>query len=109
MAAEEFGQNGTFKTPIVESTGTGGGFKLFCEGAGEATPDINDASRTMAESEKQLCLKNGVSDIAGKSKSILHRAREHVGQTKVSYPPSSNCCGEQNLYGRSSNESKVPS
>ena len=63
LAAEQFGQNGTFKTPIVEATGTGGGFKLFCEGTGAATPDINDASRKIADSEKQLCQKNGVGDI----------------------------------------------
>src|SRR5262245_58281833 len=44
-AAEQFGKAGKFKTPIVESTGTGGGFKLFCAGVGEGNPDINDASR----------------------------------------------------------------
>lgn len=63
-AAEQFGQGGKFKTPIVESTGTGGGFKLFCEGVGIDTPDINDASRPITDSEKELCKKNGVTDIA---------------------------------------------
>src|SRR5690349_12288320 len=63
-AAEEFGQGGKFKTPIVEATGTGGGFKLFCEGAGENTPDINDASRKITSSEKDLCEKDGVNAIA---------------------------------------------
>lgn len=63
IAAEQFGQNGVFKTPIVESTGTGGGIKLFCEGIGERTPDISNASRPMMDSERALCAKNGVTDI----------------------------------------------
>jgi len=63
-AAEQFGQNGIFRTPIVESTGTGGGFKLFCEGNGEDKPDISNASRKIVESEKQSCEKNGVTDVA---------------------------------------------
>lgn len=62
-AAEHFGQNGTFKTPIVESTGTGGGFKLLCEGLGEDKPDISNASRRITDAEKQLCAKNGVTDL----------------------------------------------
>jgi phosphate transport system substrate-binding protein len=59
-AAEQFGQGGKFKTPIVESTGTGGGFKLFCSGIGEATPDVTGASRPITESEKETCATNGV-------------------------------------------------
>ncbi|MDX2073584.1 MAG: PstS family phosphate ABC transporter substrate-binding protein [Alphaproteobacteria bacterium] len=59
-AAEQFGQGGKFKTPIVESTGTGGGFKLFCAGVGETTPDISNASRAITASEKADCKKNGV-------------------------------------------------
>lgn len=62
-AAEQFGQGSGFKTPIVESTGTGGGFKLFCSGEGEGTPDINDASRAMTDSEKELCRSNGITKI----------------------------------------------
>lgn len=61
-AAEQFGQAGN-KTPIVESTGTGGGLKLFCEGLGEKTPDIANASRAILDSEKELCKKNGVNGI----------------------------------------------
>lgn len=64
VAAEQFGQGGKFRTPIVESTGTGGGFKLFCEGLGDKTPDIANASRPITDSEKELCKKNGVTDIA---------------------------------------------
>ena len=62
-AAEQFGQGGKFKTPIVESTGTGGGFKLFCSGVGETTPDMNNASRAMTDSEKELCKTNGVTSV----------------------------------------------
>ncbi len=58
--AEQFGQGGKFKTPIVESTGTGGGFKLFCSGIGETTPDITGASRPITDSEKKTCQDNGV-------------------------------------------------
>lgn len=60
VAAEQFGQGGKFKTPIIESTGTGGGFKLFCEGIGEKYPDINDASRRITDSETGLCHKNDI-------------------------------------------------
>lgn len=64
QAAEEFGKQGQFKTPIVEATGTGGGFKLFCEGVGEHSPDIANASRPIKSSEKELCAKHGVHDVA---------------------------------------------
>ena len=43
--AEQFGEKSGLKIPVVESTGTGGGLKLFCSGVGEATPDIANASR----------------------------------------------------------------
>jgi phosphate transport system substrate-binding protein len=62
-AAEQFGAEGKFKTPLVESTGTGGGFKLFCSGVGETHPDINNASRPITDSEKTLCKQNGVEKI----------------------------------------------
>jgi phosphate transport system substrate-binding protein len=62
--AEEFGSAGKFKTPIVESTGTGGGLKLFCAGVGEGHPDIANASRRIKASEVELCAKNGVSEIS---------------------------------------------
>lgn len=63
IAAEEFGRSGNFKTPIVEATGTGGGFKLFCEGDGDGSADIANASRAIKDSERELCAKNGVKDI----------------------------------------------
>lgn len=61
--AEEFGRTTSFKTPVVESTGTGGGFKLFCEGVGADTADISNASRAVKKSEVETCAKNGVTEI----------------------------------------------
>ena len=61
--AEQFGKAGQFKTPVVESTGTGGGFKLFCEGVGEDKPDVSNASRAIKKSEFETCAKNGVNEI----------------------------------------------
>lgn len=61
--AERFGKNTSFKTPVIESTGSGGGLKLFCAGAGEDTPDITNASRRIKASEVALCASNGVTDI----------------------------------------------
>ena len=61
--AEEFSGLTEFAAPVVESTGTGGGFKLFCSGTGAATPDVTGASRLMKDSEKELCIKNGVASV----------------------------------------------
>jgi phosphate transport system substrate-binding protein len=61
--AESFAKATGMNTPIVESTGTGGGVKLFCEGAGDDTPDMVNASRPMKKSEFETCQKNGVTDI----------------------------------------------
>lgn len=58
--AENFGKTSGFKTPIVESTGTGGGMKLFCAGVGVEHPDFTGASRQMKKSELDDCAKNGV-------------------------------------------------
>ncbi len=63
VVAEKFGKSGKFKTPVIESTGTGGGMKLFCAGVGTQHPDITNASRAIKDSEKSLCAKNGVKDI----------------------------------------------
>jgi phosphate transport system substrate-binding protein len=60
--AEHFGR-GQFKTPKVESTGTGGGLKLFCAGSGVDTPDIANASRAIKASEFDTCATNGVKDL----------------------------------------------
>ena len=61
--AEEFGQVTNFKTPIVESTGSGGGLKLFCTGIGLNHPDITNASRRIKDSEIARCIKNGITSI----------------------------------------------
>ncbi len=61
--AEAFGKTSGMKTPVVESTGTGGGMKLFCSGVGEDTPDFTNASRRIKKSEFEDCAKNGVKDI----------------------------------------------
>ncbi|WP_417828412.1 PstS family phosphate ABC transporter substrate-binding protein [Thalassospira sp.] len=61
--AEEFGKTTSFKTPVIESTGSGGGLKLFCAGVGENQPDITNASRRIKKSEVENCASNGVSEI----------------------------------------------
>lgn len=61
--AEEFANKTGMAAPVLESTGTGGGFKAFCGGVGEDQPDITGASRAIKESEVKLCADNGVTDI----------------------------------------------
>ncbi len=61
--AEKFGRQKKFRTPTVESTGTGGGFKLFCSGVGVEFPDFSNASRKIEESELERCTENNVKDI----------------------------------------------
>lgn len=63
VVAERFGKATDFKAPKVESTGSGGGLKLFCKGVGVATPDITNSSRRIKSSEFEQCQKNGVKDI----------------------------------------------
>ena len=63
VVAERFGKSGKFQTPVIESTGTGGGMKLFCAGIGTNTPDMSNASRKIKAKEIALCKKNGVTDI----------------------------------------------
>jgi phosphate transport system substrate-binding protein len=62
-AAEQFSKASKFKAPLVESIGTGGGFKLFCSGVGAQYSDISTASRAIKASEIELCKKNGVTQI----------------------------------------------
>ena len=63
IVAEAFGENFDFPTPVVESGGSSAGIKRFCEGVGENTTDIANASRLMKDSEKETCAANGVTDI----------------------------------------------
>lgn len=58
--AEQFGRTTNFKSPIVEATGTGGGFKIFCAGIGTNHPDFNNASRAIKKGEVELCAKKGI-------------------------------------------------
>jgi len=63
VVAEKVGKQG-IKTPVIESTGTGGGMKLFCKGIGTNTPDMTNASRAIKPKEITLCKNNGVTDIS---------------------------------------------
>ena len=64
MAAERVARaNPRLGTPIIESTGTGAGFKLFCSGVGERFPDISNASRRMKAKEAAQCAASGVRDV----------------------------------------------
>lgn len=63
VVAERFGRSSSFKAPKIESTGTGGGLKLFCSGVGANTPDITNASRRIKQGEYDDCQANGVADI----------------------------------------------
>lgn len=61
--AEQFGRTTPFKTPVIESTGSGGGLKLFCSGVGLEYPDVTNASRAIKTSEIESCARNGVTDV----------------------------------------------
>ena len=61
--AEAYAKSSGSKSPVIESTGTGAGMKLFCAGVGAQHPDIEDASRRIKKSEYEECQKNGVKEI----------------------------------------------
>ncbi|HEU0310237.1 MAG TPA: substrate-binding domain-containing protein [Sphingomicrobium sp.] len=64
LAAERVARaNPKLGAPIIESTGTGGGFKLFCSGIGERFPDVSNASRRMKASEAKQCAAAGIKDV----------------------------------------------
>ena len=63
VVAERFGKTSDFATPKIESTGSGGGLKLFCSGLGVNTPDITNSSRRIKSSEFEMCQSNGVTDV----------------------------------------------
>lgn len=63
VVAEQFGKTTKFKTPKIESTGSGGGLKLFCSGVGVEYPDMTNASRRIKKSEVEQCSKNGIKNI----------------------------------------------
>ncbi len=62
--AEQFSNNTGAPSPIVESTGTGGGMQIFCGGIGEGHPDLTGASRAMKDSEWAKCVENGVTEVS---------------------------------------------
>lgn len=61
--AEQFSRSGKFRTPIVEINGTGGGFKMFCDGVGDDYPDIANASRPIKQGELDNCKKHGIDKV----------------------------------------------
>ena len=63
VVAEKFGKTTDYKTPKIETTGSGGGMKLFCAGVGTQHPDFTNSSRAIKKSEIKNCNKNGVGDI----------------------------------------------
>ncbi len=63
VVAERFGRSSNFRTPKVESTGSGGGIKLFCDGVGVDYPDIANSSRAIKKSEIAACAANGVDEV----------------------------------------------
>ena len=63
VVAEKFGISTKFKTPVVESTGSGGGLKIFCQGIGPSHVDITNASRRIKVNEIKKCAENGITDI----------------------------------------------
>jgi len=79
--AEEFGSISRYPTPVVESTGTGGGMKLFCSDNSMSSPDITNASRRMKIKEFHLCDRNGVSNVTevmfGYDGIVLAQSREN--------------------------------
>jgi phosphate transport system substrate-binding protein len=80
--AEAFGRAGGFKTPVVESTGTGGGIQLFCSGNGMDTPDIANASRRIKPAELGTCRENGVGEVVevkiGYDGIVLANSKKHA-------------------------------
>tara|TARA_Y100000361_G_C11101598_1_gene312243 strand:+ start:96 stop:509 length:414 start_codon:yes stop_codon:yes gene_type:complete len=61
--AERFGKSTKYKTPVIESTGSGGGIKIFCSGMDLKYADVTNASRRMKKKEFDMCVKNGVRNI----------------------------------------------
>ena len=63
VVAEKFGISTKFKTPVVESTGSGGGLKIFCQGIGPRYVDITNSSRRIKGNEIKKCAENGITDV----------------------------------------------
>lgn len=82
VVAERFGRSTKFKTPTIEATGTGGGFKEFCKGVGVGFVDISNASRKIKATELEMCKNNGVEGVIevqfGFDGIVLANARKSV-------------------------------
>jgi len=109
--AENFGKTSQFKTPVVESTGSGGGLKLFCSGVGIDHPDITNASRQIKSSEIKLCKENGVTQIQevlvgydgivianAKTKYPMHLTVRELYMALAKYVPDSNGVLRENEF-----------
>ena len=91
VVAERFGKDGKNRTPIIESTGTGGGMKLFCAGVGSNTPSATNASRAIKDKEVTLCKNNNVSFIElaiGNDGCLLYTSPSPRDGTKSRMPSS---------------------
>ena len=79
VVAEKFGISSPFKTPVIESTGSGGGLKIFCQGIGPTQVDIANASRRIKSKEVKKCASNGITNITevktGKPRTINFRRK----------------------------------
>ena len=101
--AETFGETTDFNTPVIESTGSGGGMKLFCAGVGVDHPDITNASRAMKSSEAETCSANGVEFtefVVGfdgivvansKDAGVLELSREILAKALLAEVPNDDC------------------
>lgn len=109
--AESFGARTSFATPVVESTGTGGGMRLFCNGTGTAHPDVTGASRQMLASEYSLCQANGVTEITEipigfdgivfantMSGPMLDISRDQIWLALAAHVPGEDCTMIENPY-----------
>ena len=101
--AETFGETSDFKTPVIESTGSGGGMKLFCAGIGIDHPDITNASRAMKSSEAETCVANnveftefvvgfdGIVVANSREAGVLELSRETLVKALVAEVPNADC------------------
>ena len=90
VVAERYGRSSGKLTPTIESTGSGGGMKLFCSGVGINHPDITNSSRRMKKSEFDTCMKNGVEeDNEVRTQHVLDFDHVNSGILKCFYSPPS--------------------
>jgi phosphate transport system substrate-binding protein len=76
--AEKFGKSTKYKTPVIESTGSGGGIKIFCSGMDLKYADVTNASRRMKKKEFDMCVKNGVRNILEVKVGLSSFSKKHT-------------------------------